>query len=87
MILNSNDMLRKLQIAIFVTCFFYLFARFVPGGPPVGTRPVPSKPLQQPTRDIAAIKVKDKMQVICNSYLQITAKCETCTVEQVCITD
>lgn len=29
---------------------------FVPGGPPVGTRPAPSKPLQQPTRDIAAIK-------------------------------
>ncbi|CAH3194538.1 unnamed protein product [Porites evermanni] len=29
---------------------------FVPGGPPVGTRPAPSKPLQQPTRDIVAIK-------------------------------
>ena len=47
-------------MSIFNTCFFYLFARFVPGGPPVGTRPAPSKPLQQPTRDIAAIKVKYK---------------------------
>lgn len=29
---------------------------FVPGGPPTGTRPVPSKPLPPPTRDVAAIK-------------------------------
>lgn len=29
---------------------------FVPGGPPVGTRPLPSKPLPSPTKDIAAIK-------------------------------
>lgn len=29
---------------------------FVPGGPPAGTRPVPSTPLPPPTRDVAAIK-------------------------------
>ena len=51
-------MLRKLQPVADIN--IYLFARFVPGGPPVGTRPAPSKPLQQPTRDIAAIKVKYK---------------------------
>ena len=36
---------------------FWLICRFVPGGPPAGTRPVPNQPLPQPTRDIAAIKV------------------------------
>lgn len=29
---------------------------FVPGGPPAGTRPLPSKPLPPPSKDIAAIK-------------------------------
>lgn len=38
-------------------CYLCFVFRFVPGGPPAGTRPVPSKPLPPPTRDIAAIKV------------------------------
>ena len=47
----------SIRFELWVILFSIFWFRFVPGGPPVGTRPLPSKPLPSPTKDIAAIKV------------------------------
>lgn len=47
----------SIRYELWVILFSIFWFRFVPGGPPVGTRPLPSKPLPSPTKDIAAIKV------------------------------